>query len=141
MLYAIPKDTRLARPTGRGCRLDYADVPEFGTNVIPLKIGREELREGYVKIMSDLYDCDAYFGRLDDLYLDGNLTMGRGRARWWKKHPLNKIKSDAVFLAQAFGLFARLMKNVPEDYLRKEYRRRLWGFLKRGDSPGLCSPT
>ena len=28
------------------------------------------------------------------------------------------------------------MKNVPEAYLRKEYRKRLWGFLKDRQDPG-----
>src|SRR5262249_39921923 len=48
MLYAIPK-TPLHKRLAEEGRLDPSDNPEFGTNVIPLKIGREELREGYVK--------------------------------------------------------------------------------------------
>ena len=48
------------RPKGGSTR---ADEPEFGTNVIPLKIGREELRDGYIRVMNDLYEPEAYFDR------------------------------------------------------------------------------
>ena len=76
MLYAIPKTPLHDRLAAEG-RLDLADEPEFGTNVIPLKIGREELRDGYVQVMNELYRPEAYFGRLDDLYIKGNLDIGR----------------------------------------------------------------
>ncbi|MDB5349745.1 MAG: Fe-S oxidoreductase [Planctomycetota bacterium] len=135
MLYAIPKTPLHARLAEEG-RLDPADVSEFGTNVIPLKIGREELREGYVKVMTDLYAPDAFFERLDDLYLDGNLNVGRGRSRWWKTHRWEMVKTEGMWLAQAIGLFFRLMTSVPEAYLRKQYRKQLWKFLKRRRNPG-----
>ena len=85
MLYAIPKTPLHDRLAAEG-RLDPSDQPEFGTNVIPLKISREELRDGYVKVMNDLYEPEAYFGRLDDLYIDRRLDIGRARARYWKPH-------------------------------------------------------
>ena len=68
MLHAIPKTPLHARLAAEG-RLDPADEPEFGTNVIPLQMSREELRDGYVQVMSDLYEPDAYFDRLEDLYI------------------------------------------------------------------------
>ncbi len=43
MLHAIPKTPLHARLAADG-RLDLDDRPQFGTNVIPLKISREELR-------------------------------------------------------------------------------------------------
>ena len=43
MLYAIPKTPLHDRLAAEG-RLDLSDIPEFGTNVIPLNIGRQELR-------------------------------------------------------------------------------------------------
>ena len=36
-------------------RLDLSDRPEFGTNVIPLQMGREELLDGYFRVLSELY--------------------------------------------------------------------------------------
>ncbi len=135
MLYAIPKTPLHDRLVAEG-RLDPADVSEFGTNVIPLKIGRQELLDGYKKVMTDLYDCDPFFARLDDLYLDGHLDVGRGRTRFWKRHRWSQFKTEGLWLLQSIGLFFRLMTHVPEAYLRREYRKRLWGFLKRRRNPG-----
>ena len=55
MLSAIPKTPLYDRLASEG-RLDVADRPEFGTNVIPLQIGREELLEGYLRVLKELYD-------------------------------------------------------------------------------------
>jgi radical SAM superfamily enzyme YgiQ (UPF0313 family) len=135
MLYAIPKTPLYARLAEEG-RLDPSDQPEFGTNVIPLKIGRDELRNGYIKVMNDLYKCEPYFERLEALFIHGDLKVGRGRARWWRKHPWERIKYESMWLAQAIGLFARMMRDIPEVYLRREYRKRLWRFLKHRRNPG-----
>ena len=96
MLYAIPKTPLHARLAEEG-RLDLADEPEFGTNVIPLKISRERLRDGYVEVMSDLYQPDAYFDRLDDLYLRARIDMGRGRSRHWSNIDLFDKRWTIIF--------------------------------------------
>ena len=80
MLYAIPKTPLYDRLAAEG-RLDPADEPEFGTNVIPLKLGREELRDGYVQGDQRPLRARAYFGRLDELFIEGHLDIGpRGRS-------------------------------------------------------------
>jgi hypothetical protein len=135
MLSAIPKTPLHARLAQEG-RLDLSDPPEFGTNVIPLKIGREELRDGYIKVMNELYDCEPYFDRLEALFIRGNLQVGGGRARWWRQHPWQQIKLESLWLVQAMGLFARMMRDVPELYLRREYRKRLLRYLKHTRNPG-----
>ena len=68
-------------------RLDISDELEFGTNVIPLQLSREELRDGYVRVMDALYEPDAYFGRLEELYLREKIQFCEGRARYWRRHP------------------------------------------------------
>jgi radical SAM superfamily enzyme YgiQ (UPF0313 family) len=136
MLYAIPK-TPLHERLAREGRLDPADEPEFGTNVIPLKIGREELREGYLRVMNELYSPEAYFGRLDALILEGRLDMARGRTRYWRRHPLNYLKWQTIWVAQSIGLYYRIMTGVPEAHLRKEYRRRIWKMLRKRHDPGM----
>ncbi len=135
MLHAIPKTPLHDRLAAEG-RLDPADEFEFGTNVIPLQLGREELREGYLKVVRDLYEPDAFFARLEALYLEEKIEVGRGRSRYWRRHPLQRLKMEALWLVQATGLFLRLMRGVPEAYLRKEYRKRLWRFLKVRRNPG-----
>jgi len=137
MLAAIPKTPLHARLAEEG-RLDTSDDSEFGTNVIPLKISREELRDGYIKVMNDLYTPEAYFGRLDDLFINRDLRMGEGRYRYWKKHPWTHIKTQTIFGVQALGLFLRLMKGIPDAELKQEYRRRVWNMLKKRRDPGVA---
>ncbi len=136
MLHAIPKTPLHARLAQEG-RLDPSDEPEYGTNVIPLKISREELRDGYIGVMDDLYQPDAYFSRLEDLYIHRKIKLGQGRARYWRKHPWRHFRAQSEFAAQAVGLFARLMAGIPEASLRKEYRRRLLRLLKTRRDPGV----
>jgi radical SAM superfamily enzyme YgiQ (UPF0313 family) len=136
MLYAIPK-TPLHERLAREGRLDPSDEPEFGTNVIPLNMGREELRDGWLRVMTDLYTPEAYFARVDALFIDAHLDVGRGRARWWRRHPLNFLKWQGLWLVQSLGLFYRLMTGVPEAELRREYRRRFWRLVRRRPDPGV----
>jgi len=136
MLHAIAKTPLHARLAAEG-RLDPSDQPEFGTNVIPLKLGREQLRDGYVRVMDELYTPEAYFGRLEDLWIGRNFDFGSSRARYWKKHPLAHLKMESLWLVQAIGLFLRLMAGIPEAHLKKEYRRRLWRYLKHRRNPGM----
>ncbi|MGE3819450.1 MAG: DUF4070 domain-containing protein [Isosphaeraceae bacterium] len=136
MLSAIPK-TPLYDRLAREGRLDPADEPEFGTNVIPLKLSREELRDGWLRVMNDLYTPEAYFARLDDLVIKGKLDMGRGRSRYWKRHPFNFLKWQGLWTLQSLGLYYRLMTGVPEANLRREYHRRFVGLLRKRWDPGI----
>jgi radical SAM superfamily enzyme YgiQ (UPF0313 family) len=74
MLSAIPRTPLYTRLASAG-RLDLWENPAYGTNVIPLKMSRQALTEGYVRLMSSLYEPQAYFERLDDLYLRGKLEF------------------------------------------------------------------
>ncbi len=135
MLYAIRKTPLHARLAAEG-RLDPADQPEYGTNVIPLKLGRGELRDGWFRVLNQLYQTEPYFARLDDLYERGKLNTGRARARYWKKHPWERFKNEGLFLTQAIGLFLRLVTAIPEAHLRREYRRRILRFARKSRDPG-----
>ena len=136
MLSAIPKTPLHARLAAEG-RLDPSDDPEYGTNVIPLQMSREALRDGYVRLMRDLYEPDAYFGRLEELYLKAKAPFGEGVARYWRRHPWSWLKMQAENLAGAVVLFTRLMRAVPEASLRKEYRRRVWRLIRARPDPNL----
>jgi radical SAM superfamily enzyme YgiQ (UPF0313 family) len=136
MLYAIPK-TPLYDRLAREGRLDPSDEPEHGTNVIPLKLSRAELRDGYVRVMNELYTPEAYFARLDALLIDGGLDMCRGRTRYWRRHPLNFLKWQAIWAAQSIGLYHRLMTGVTEAPLRLEYRRRFLRLVRKRFDPGI----
>jgi len=129
MLSAIPKTPLYDRLAAEG-RLDLDDELEFGTNVIPLQMTREELRDGYLRLMQEVYDPDNYFARLEDLYLRDNFRFGTGRARYWRKHPWMGFKGLARHVAASAYLYWRLMRGVPDADLRRQYRRRIWRMLK-----------
>jgi radical SAM superfamily enzyme YgiQ (UPF0313 family) len=135
MLAAIPKTPLHARLAAEG-RLDTDDVCEYGTNVIPLGMSREELRAGYIRVVNEIYEPEAYFERTDALFLQPNFDYGIKKFRNWLTWPA-QYPTEVLFGLQAIGLFARLMTRVPEAHLRREYRRRLWGYLKVHRRPGL----
>ena len=62
--------------------------------------------------------------------------MGRGRAALLAKHPWEQLKTQGLLLAQAVGLFVRLMQGVPEAHLRREYRRRALAAPEGPAEPG-----
>ena len=136
MLTAIPKTPLYARLAGEG-RLDPDDVSEFGTNVIPLRMSRQALRDGYVEVLKDLYEPAAFFGRVDDLYLNHQAPFFAGMRRYHRRHPWRRLGETLKDLSRALGLFARLMRRVPEAALRREYRRRLAGLLQKRSDPHL----
>jgi radical SAM superfamily enzyme YgiQ (UPF0313 family) len=126
MLTAIPKTPLHKRLAAEG-RLDLADRREYGTNVIPLKMDRRQLQDGYVRLMTELYEPTSYFDRLDELFLTERLRLGnRNLSEYWKKHPWARFKASLQDSVQALGLFARLMLHVRDGRLRREYRRRVW---------------
>jgi radical SAM superfamily enzyme YgiQ (UPF0313 family) len=130
MLSAIPKTPLHARLAAAG-RLDTEDDPAQGTNVLPLLMSRETLRDGYVRLMAELYEADAYFDRLDALYLDDRMETERAWRRYGERHPWRWRGHRARLALEGVGLFARLLMGVPERALRREYRRRLWQLLRR----------
>jgi radical SAM superfamily enzyme YgiQ (UPF0313 family) len=136
MLHAIPKTPLHHRLKAEG-RLDAADEPAFGTNVVPLRLGREELRDGYVAVLQDLYEPEAYFGRVEELYLGRRLAVGRGQARYWRRHPWRGLKARAADLLRAAVLQARLLWRVPEPALRREYLRRIGRLLRVRRDPSV----
>jgi radical SAM superfamily enzyme YgiQ (UPF0313 family) len=134
MLSAIPKTPLYARLAVEG-RLDDEDEAEFGTNVIPLRMSREELRDGYLQLMTELYEPTAYFDRLDDLFLRGGFRFSQTRAAYWRRHPWLWLKGNSTHLARATLIYAQLLRGVPEVELRREYRRRVAALLRSRRDP------
>ena len=86
MLSAIPKTPLHDRLAAEG-RLDTADVCEYGTNVIPLKMSREELRDGYIRVMNEIYEPETYFERTEALFLEPSFDIGIKKRRNWLSWP------------------------------------------------------
>src|SRR5262249_43346740 len=105
--------------------------------VIPLHLSREELRDGYIQVLRDLNEPDAYFGRLEDLDRNARTQFGKGLRNYWLRHPWAWLKEQAWNLVASAVLFWRLMRTVPEAALRAEYRRRIGRLLWTRPNPGL----
>jgi radical SAM superfamily enzyme YgiQ (UPF0313 family) len=135
MLHAIPRTPLYDRLLAEG-RIGEAEGTGFKTNVIPLGMTRERMHEGYVRVLNTLYDPENYFRRLESLFIGARIDMGRSRARYWRRHPINAIKTNAMFLAHAAGLFARMMRGIPDPALRREYRRRIGRLIRARPDPG-----
>ncbi len=138
MLSAIPKTPLYTRLESEG-RLDDEDQPEFGTNVIPQRMTREELLAGYVDMMQKLNDVDSFFDRADSLYLDKSFQFNRTQLAYWKRHPLKRMKAWSYDVVRCWVLYRRLMKHVEDSQLRDAYRRRLKQLWKVRRDPARCS--
>jgi radical SAM superfamily enzyme YgiQ (UPF0313 family) len=140
MLVAIPR-TPLYRRLEREGRLDISDdwdsFGEFGTNILPLRLSRAGLREGYVGLMRDLYTTSAYFDRLDALYLEAKIRPEQARHRYLCRLPLRRLKRNTRLLLEAVAIFVLLMRGVPDAALRREYRRRLLRAAWHRRDPGV----
>ena len=138
MLSAIPKTPLHARLKNEG-RLDLRTTNNaFGTNVIPLGMTREELRDGYIGLMQELYDPDFYFERLENLFYK-EIRLGTHSQCLLAQTPWRKLKSQSVDAVLATGLFLRLMKNIPDPELRRIYRRRMATMPADGPTQASCS--
>ncbi|MDP9137008.1 MAG: B12-binding domain-containing radical SAM protein [Pseudomonadota bacterium] len=134
MLSAIPRTPLYDRMKAAG-RLDESESPAHGTNVLPVNMTRDELSDGYIRLMAELYESGAYFDRLDDLYRSARITIDRAwqehvRARRWPRW-----KRNARCLLETFVLITRLVVRVPERRLRRVYRQRFWAFLRARPEP------
>ncbi|MGE3876031.1 MAG: B12-binding domain-containing radical SAM protein, partial [Parvibaculaceae bacterium] len=136
MLSAIPRTPLYDRLKQAG-RLDEGDDPEHGTNVLPVHMTRETLSEGYVRLMAGLYEPQAYFDRVDDLYRDGGIVIDRAWQGYALSHPWAHRAHQARLWLESFGLLLRILARVPDRSLRRVYRRRFWSFFRARPEPSV----
>lgn len=135
MLSAIPKTPLHQRLADEG-RLDPSDEPSYGTNVIPLRMTRDELRDGYRRVMQELNDVERFFDRADSLYYDRKFRFNRGQRGYWSRHPLRGMVSNVKAMVQCLVLYCRLMRRVDDATMRRAYSRRLMGVWRARREPG-----
>jgi radical SAM superfamily enzyme YgiQ (UPF0313 family) len=141
MLVAIPRTPLYRRLAAEG-RLDDAGDPAdfgaFGTNVVPLRLSRDELRAGYVELMRDLNAPEAFFARVEALYLDAHLQVGRSRLAYMRRHPWRRLRLHGRLLFESAAILTLLMWGVPEKALRRQYRRAILHVAwRRRDNPEI----
>lgn len=133
MLSAIPK-TPLYDRVARENRLDLADRTEYGTNIIPLGMDRAALRDGYLRVLRELYDPQRFFGRVDTLYFNGRLKPSSRDAEL-SKRPVRRLLLSLQALLIAGGAFVKLCAAIDDAALKKTYGRIAWNLLRRRPSP------
>ena len=136
ILHAIPKTPLYDRLAAEN-RLDYDDETVYGTNVIPLQMSRDELTDGYIALMRAVYSPEAYFNRLDDLFLTDRFRFAKSRAKSWHERPWHGLKAQAKDLLRFAGIYWRLMRMVRDKSLRAEYRLRIAGLLRSRRDPAV----
>lgn len=132
MLSAIPKTPLYDRLEAAG-RLDNAaaDDPRIATNVIPLNMSREEMRDGWIDLMQRLYDPVNYFGRLESLYVDGKIPLGQAKMDWLRKHkPLKYAAQNTLILFASLAMLHRIWTDPRTRPFRAYYRDFLGKFFK-----------
>jgi radical SAM superfamily enzyme YgiQ (UPF0313 family) len=137
MLSAIPR-TPLYDRLKAASRLDEADDPAFGTNVLPVNMSREALAQGYVRLMAEVYEPEAYFARIDDLYREGRIVTDRALRAYGANHRWARIRNDARLWLESLGLFLRLMTGIPDARLRRLYGGRFLSFLRHRPDPAAA---
>jgi radical SAM superfamily enzyme YgiQ (UPF0313 family) len=137
MLSAIPKTPLYERLEAEG-RLDNAaaDDPRIATNVIPLLMTREEMRDGWLDLMERLYDAENYFERFDELFVQGRLPLATAKMTWLRKHkPLQYLKIQTLTILGALGMLAKLWTDPRTKPFRAVYAKYLRRLLASGRPP------
>jgi radical SAM superfamily enzyme YgiQ (UPF0313 family) len=134
LLSAIPK-TPLHERLQRENRLDLKDPPDFGTNVIPLRMSREVLAEGYLGLIEDIYSPKTYFERLNDLYVSRRFYQHAEDVRVPNISRITQARYLVMSLVFTAGLFGRLFRHASEDGLRWFYLRQLLSYAKKRPYP------
>jgi radical SAM superfamily enzyme YgiQ (UPF0313 family) len=137
-LVAIPRTPLFARLARENRLDDSAEALTRGTNVLPKQLSPTQLYEGCAYLMRDLYTPEAYFERLDKLYLERGLQPESARSRYLRSHPVRKVLRDIRMLGEAVALIFQLTRRIPRAELRREYRGRvLRAALRRRDAAVL----
>lgn len=134
MLSAIPKTPLYARLAAAG-RLDDEHESIYGTNVIPARMTREELSDGYIQLLAELYEPTAYFTRLDDLFISKQFRFSQTREAYWRRHPLSWLRGKLSHFSRSIFVYLQLMRGVSDLKLRREYSRRVLRLLRTRRDP------
>jgi radical SAM superfamily enzyme YgiQ (UPF0313 family) len=126
MLHAIPT-TPLYDRLKQACRLHDDDASEiYGTNVNPLGMSAQQLRDGFIGVMQECYEADAYFQRLDAQFVDENFKFTLHQLPYWQSHKWAWAKRCFWNYAKFAVIAFRLTSRLSDDGLRSRYRRQLW---------------
>jgi hypothetical protein len=124
MLYAIPTTPLYDRLRAEGRLNDDSATEKYGTNVIPLGMSPEELRNGFIRVMQTCYSADHYFERLDAQFLDEKFKFALYELSYWHRHRWARLKRGFFNYLRFAGVAYQLLR-LDDDALRSRYRRQL----------------
>jgi radical SAM superfamily enzyme YgiQ (UPF0313 family) len=138
LLHAIPTTPLYDRLKAEGRLNDDEGNDTYGTNVIPLGMTPAMLREGLIRVTENSYSADAYFERLDALFIDGDFKFAVHQLPYWRKHRLAWAKSCLENYVKFAVLASRVVKQVKDRDMAKRYQVQLRrAFAKRAFEPQL----
>jgi len=130
MLHAIPTTPLYDRLQKEG-RLSDDEVSEkIGTNVIPLGMSPDELRNGFIQVMQRCYRADAYFQRLDAQFIDEEFKFTMHQLPYWVSHRWAWAKRSFLNYCRFLVVTTRLLRLVADEALRSRYRQQLLRVLR-----------
>jgi hypothetical protein len=98
-------------------------------------MGRDALREGYLRVLHALYDPKAYFARVDALFLKAGLKTGAARHAHLRSRPFIQFIQYAEALLNVSFIFFKLLTAVDAADIRHHYRRALFNAVRRRPEP------
>ena len=120
MLHAIPTTPLYDRLKQAG-RLHDEDASEiYGTNVDPLGMSPQQLRDGFIQVMQACYEADAYFQRLDAQFIDENFKFTLHQLPYWQSHKWAWAKRCFWNYAKFAVIASRLTSRLSDDGLRSK---------------------
>ena len=129
MLYAIPTTPLYDRLREAGRLNDDEASEKYGTNVIPLGMSREELRDGFMRVMQACYSADHYFQRLDAQFIDENFKFTLHALPYWNSHRWAWMKRSFFNYVKFAAVASRLLR-LEDEALRSRYRLQLLRILR-----------
>lgn len=131
LLHAIPTTPLHARLKGEGRLSSDSDSDLYGTNVIPLGLDRRDLRDGFLRVMRDLYTPQAYFSRVDSLFLDRRFKFTVHGLDYWRTHRWKWFARFTANYVRFAVLASRLLMYVEQPELRTAYLQQLLRIVRR----------
>ena len=128
--------------TGSGSRTAERDdaSDRYGTNVMPLRMSRAELSRGFVRLMANAYTTEAFFRRLDALFIEAKFDVVLYRLLYWRRRRLAWAAQLLGDYVKFIVISLRLLRHVKDPVLRTTYRTQLARALRAfGATPTCCS--
>jgi uncharacterized protein DUF4070 len=129
MLYAIQTTPLYDRLHAAGRLNDDEAREKYGTNVIPLGMSREQLRDGFIRVMQASYSADHYFKCLDTQFIDENFKFAVHELPYWKGHRWAWVKR-CFFNYVKFAVVASRLLRLEDGTFGLRYRQQILRILR-----------